>query len=192
MSKTMARYRVLVSLTMLGCAVSANAQDHSSLQQRTPNTLTAAADVRSPRATVGDMAWFAGKWTGTGLGGVTEETWSAPADGAMMGMFRLVKDGKVVFYEFLTLVEEEGSLALKLKLQSRPDWLGREGGLREIPPASDRADDDPVRWADVQARRRPHAGGLPGDPHPRRLRSRGSIQDDASDELMNPFVDRLI
>ena len=42
MSKTMARYRVLVSSTMLGCAVSANAQDHSALQQRTPNTLTAA------------------------------------------------------------------------------------------------------------------------------------------------------
>jgi hypothetical protein len=125
MSKTMARYRVLVSLTMLGCAVSANAQDHSSLQQRTPNTLTAAADVRSPRATVGDMAWFAGKWTGTGLGGVTEETWSAPADGAMMGMFRLVKDGKVVFYEFLTLVEEEGSLALKLK-HFNPDLTGWE------------------------------------------------------------------
>jgi hypothetical protein len=125
MATTMAAYRVLVSCALLGFAVQANAQDHPSLQQRTPNTLTAAADVRSPRATVGDMAWFAGTWTGTGLGGVTEEVWSAPADGAMMGMFRLVKDGKVAFYEFLTLVEEEGSLVLKLK-HFNPDLTGWE------------------------------------------------------------------
>lgn len=125
MSKTTAGYGVLVCLTVLAGAVRARAQDHSSLQQRTPNTLTAAADVRSPRANVADMAWFAGTWTGTGLGGVTEETWSAPADGAMMGMFRLVKDGKVVFYEFLTLVEEAGSLVLKLK-HFNPDLTGWE------------------------------------------------------------------
>jgi hypothetical protein len=50
-----------------------------------------------------------------GLGGVTEETWSAPAGGAMMGMFRMLKGDQVVFYEFLTLVEHEGSLLLKLK-----------------------------------------------------------------------------
>ena len=62
-----------------------------------------------------DIAWFAGRWVGSGLGGETEETWSAPAGGAMMGMFRLVKGGTVVFYEFLTLVEREGSLLLKLK-----------------------------------------------------------------------------
>jgi hypothetical protein len=71
------------------------------------------------------MAWFAGRWTGTGLGGVTEETWSEPAAGAMMGMFRLVKDEKVVFYEFLTLVEHEGSLLLKLK-HFNPDLTGWE------------------------------------------------------------------
>jgi hypothetical protein len=68
-----------------------------------------------PKATLADMAWLAGHWTGTGLGGVSEEVWSEPAAGAMMGMYRLVVGGKVVFYELLTLVEENGSLALKLK-----------------------------------------------------------------------------
>ena len=33
----------------------------------------------------------------------------------MMGMLRLVKDGKIVFYELLTLVEHESSLLLPLK-----------------------------------------------------------------------------
>lgn len=86
-----------------------------SVQPLTQNTITAPAATPGARAAIEDMAWFAGRWTGPGLGGETEETWSAPAGGAMMGMFRLVKGGNVVFYEFLTLVEHEGSLLLKLK-----------------------------------------------------------------------------
>jgi hypothetical protein len=113
-----------VTAAVVGGAVSSATQE-SPLQQRTPNTLTAPAEVLSPRATLQDIAWFAGRWTGTGLGGVTDESWSAPAGGAMMGMFRLVKDGKVVFYEFLTLVEHEGSLLLKLK-HFNPDLTGWE------------------------------------------------------------------
>jgi hypothetical protein len=91
----------------------------------TANTLTAPDDFRSPAATVKDLAWFAGAWTGSGLGGVTDEIWSPPAGGAMMGMFRLVRDGKIVFYEFLTLVEQDGSLLLKLK-HFNPDLTGWE------------------------------------------------------------------
>jgi hypothetical protein len=117
------RYIPLV-LCVLGCAVSAPAQE-SSVQNRTPNTLTASAEVPSPPASLREMAWFAGNWTGQGLGGTCDETWTGPAGGAMMGMFRLVKDGKVVFYEFLTLVEHEGSLLLKLK-HFNPDLTGWE------------------------------------------------------------------
>src|SRR5687768_8740792 len=113
---------IFVAIAILAGGSAAAAQE-SPLQQRTPNTLMAAADVPSPPATLQDMAWFTGRWTGNGLGGETEESWSAPAGGAMMGMFRLVKDGKVVFYEFLTLVEREGSLVLKLK-HFNPDLTG--------------------------------------------------------------------
>jgi hypothetical protein len=52
---------------------------------------------------------------GEGLGGYSEETWSGPAGGAMVGTYRLLKEGKAVFYEFLLLTEENGSLILKLK-----------------------------------------------------------------------------
>lgn len=119
----MARCIPLVFL-VLGCAVPAAAQD-SRLQNRTPNTFMASSEVPSPPATLQGMTWFAGNWTGTGLGGMCEESWSQPAAGAMMGMFRLVKEGKVVFYEFLTLVEHEGSLLLKLK-HFNPDLTGWE------------------------------------------------------------------
>ena len=33
----------------------------------------------------------------------------------MMGMYRMIKDGKPVFYELLLIAEENGSLAIKLK-----------------------------------------------------------------------------
>ena len=95
------------------------------VQPLTPNTFTAPEGTPGARATIDDMAWFAGRWTGPGLGGETEETWSAPSGGTMMGMFRLVRGGKVVFYEFLTLVEHEGTLVLKLK-HFNPDLTGWE------------------------------------------------------------------
>lgn len=80
--------------------------------------LTAAclsAQETRPEATLKDVAWLEGKWYGTGLGGQAEDLWSSPAAGAMPGIFRLVKDGKVVFYELMTMVEVEGSLELRLK-----------------------------------------------------------------------------
>ncbi len=116
---------ILPVAVLLGLAASTASQEALPFTHRTPNTLTASAGVPSPRATLQDMAWLTGQWTGTGLGGVTEESWSSPASSAMMGMFRLVKDEKVVFYEFLTLVEHEGSLLLKLK-HFNPDLTGWE------------------------------------------------------------------
>lgn len=95
------------------------------LEPNTANTLKAPPAFSSPPATLQDMAWFIGQWSGTGLGGTTDEIWSAPAGGAMMGMFRLVRDGTIVFYEFLTLIEQEGSLVLKLK-HFNPDLTGWE------------------------------------------------------------------
>ena len=92
---------------------------------QTPNTIPAPADQPGPKASVNDFAWLTGEWVGTGLGGVSEEAWSTPSAGAMMGMYRLVVGGKVSFYEFLTLVEEHGSVALKLK-HFNPDMTGWE------------------------------------------------------------------
>jgi hypothetical protein len=80
----------------------------------TQNTLRAKAGER-PSASIDAMAWLAGTWTGSGLGGENEEIWSAPRHGVMMGMYRMVKDGKPVFYELLTLSEVEGSLEIRLK-----------------------------------------------------------------------------
>ncbi len=84
-------------------------------ERQTANTLRASAGAAGPPATLDQMKWLIGHWKGTGLGGVSEELWSEPAGGVMMGMYRLVISGKPSFYEFIHLAEENGSLVMKLK-----------------------------------------------------------------------------
>ena len=76
---------------------------------------SASAPEASPEVSVEDLAWLAGVWEGTGLGGECEELWSPPRAGAMIGTFRLFREGEPVFYELLLLAEDEEGLALKVK-----------------------------------------------------------------------------
>ena len=85
----------------------------------------AGGDAARPAAKVADFSWLAGTWAGEGLGGQVDEVWSAPAGGTMVGHFRLVKDGKPVFYEILTLLEVAGSVEMRLK-HVNPDMTGWE------------------------------------------------------------------
>lgn len=94
-------------------------------ERLTENTRKLGTDKKSAPATIKDMQWLAGHLTGEALGGLSEEMWSPPRDGAMMGMYRLVRDGKPIFYELLTLVEENGSLIIRLK-HFNPDMTGWE------------------------------------------------------------------
>jgi len=81
----------------------------------TPNTLRLTNRENSPKARIEDVAWLAGRWTGDFSGGAGEEVFAPPAGDSMIGMFRLVKEGRIVFSELIYIVEEEGSLVLKLK-----------------------------------------------------------------------------
>jgi hypothetical protein len=105
----------------------------------TVSMLPAAAAAQSsaasaPKASLEDFRWLVGHWTGTGLGGTSEELWSAAAGGAMLGSFRQLQDGKVVFYELLTLLERDGTVVLRLK-HFNPDLTGWEekGQVLEFP-----------------------------------------------------------
>ncbi len=109
----------LMALTIL-LSLTALAQE-----KQTEHTLKLSADQQSPPATIADMAWMVGSWTGNALGGVTEEAWAAPSGGSMVGMFRLTQKGKPVFYELTTLTEEGGSLIMRLK-HFNPNMTGWE------------------------------------------------------------------
>jgi hypothetical protein len=102
--------RILPALVLLLIASNSRAEE-----AMTANTLRLSPDQKSPAATIADMQWYAGRWTGAGLGGLNEEVWSPPRNGTMMGMYRLIKDGKPALYELLLITEENGSLAIKLK-----------------------------------------------------------------------------
>ncbi|HBZ38311.1 MAG TPA: hypothetical protein DF712_08520 [Balneola sp.] len=70
---------------------------------------------------INDYTWLVGSWEGDGFGGTSEEIWSVPHNGTMMGMYRHIKNGELIFYEFL-LLDESG---LRLK-HFHPDLKGWE------------------------------------------------------------------
>ncbi len=81
----------------------------------TTNTLIRSENHTPPAATVEDFAWLVGHFRAEALGGWAEEAWSPPEGGSMMGMFRLMRDDAVVFYEMLTLTNDGASVVLRLK-----------------------------------------------------------------------------
>jgi hypothetical protein len=70
----------------------------------TANTFRLADGAQRPAARTADLSWLVG---------------------AMVGFFRLVREGKPVFYEILTIIEIEGSLEMRLK-HVNPDMTGWE------------------------------------------------------------------
>ena len=111
-------------ILLLAAATATTAQAQAP-QGNSPNTLKLPEGATRPRASVTDLAWLAGTWSGEGLGGRIEEVWSTPDGGSMVGYFRLVKDNKPVFYEIMTLIEAEGSVEMRLK-HVNPDMTGWE------------------------------------------------------------------
>jgi hypothetical protein len=89
------------------------------------NTLTHVQGAPRPNARIDDVSWITGHWKGEGLGGISEEIWSAPLAGSMLGSYRMIKDGRAVFYELCTISEESGSLTLRIK-HFHPDLTGWE------------------------------------------------------------------
>lgn len=79
------------------------------------HTIKLSAGEKSPSATLADMAWLTGHWTGEAFGGTNEELWTAPTGKDMSGMYRLLKGGKTIFYELMLVTEVNGSLEFRLK-----------------------------------------------------------------------------
>lgn len=114
------RTLLLSSFLLVAFSICINAQVNN-----TENTLKLADAKASPKATISDMEWIAGNWLGSGLGGVSEEIWSRPQGGVMIGTYRLIVNDKPVFYEMMMLTEKEGSLILRLK-HFDPAFVGWE------------------------------------------------------------------
>lgn len=94
-------------------------------------TLPADNANAAPSINIASASWLVGRWSGEGLGGQIDEAWSPAAGGQMTGHFRLVRDGRPVFYEFLVLEEHAGGLRLRVK-HFNPDMTGWEEKDRSV------------------------------------------------------------
>lgn len=77
------------------------------------------------RAALEDFSFLTGRWSGEAGGARIEEWWMGPDGGALLGMFRVVADGKPVLYEILVLDARPEGPRLLLK-HFGPDLAGRE------------------------------------------------------------------
>ena len=103
-------------LALVGtCAALVIASLSSAADKVTERTWKLSAGEKSPAATLVDMSWLTGHWVGEALGGKTEEIWTKAAGPNMAGMYRLVKGEKTIFYEIMTVTEQDGSLVFRLK-----------------------------------------------------------------------------
>lgn len=85
--------------------VSATAQE-----SLTENTFNRGKDGKVGKANIDLLKPIAGHWKGEAMGGIIEEIWSPPQHGEMLGMLRLIIDGKPSFYELMTISEKDGGL----------------------------------------------------------------------------------
>ena len=69
--------------------------------------LSAGADAQPG---IDRVAWMAGCWSLTVEGRTVDEQWMAPRGGAMLGISRTVKDGRLTAYELVVLRERGDAL----------------------------------------------------------------------------------
>jgi hypothetical protein len=69
---------------------------------------------RTAPATIDDFAWLTGHWVGGEDGEVIAETWGAPHDGLILGMFRQ-DSPRQTFYELFTLAVTEDGVELRIR-----------------------------------------------------------------------------
>jgi hypothetical protein len=87
----------------------------------------AAAAPAPVKATVLQLEWLAGAWSGT-LGDRTiEQHWSAPAGNSIVAMYRSIRNNQVTLYELLAIEQEGDAVVLRIKhFAPGPGLVGRE------------------------------------------------------------------
>lgn len=80
----------------------------------------AAQNERLARATIAQMAWLSGTWSGEGGPVSFEERWTPAAGGAMLAVARTLKGDRMVAFEFLRIVERDGGLVYIAQPNGRP------------------------------------------------------------------------
>jgi hypothetical protein len=72
------------------------------------------------RGTLTHIAWLVGTWSGRNGPVTFEERWTPPAGGAMLAVSRTLKGDRMAAFEFLRIIERDGSLVYIAQPNGRP------------------------------------------------------------------------
>jgi hypothetical protein len=75
----------------------------------------APAPAAAVKATVEQLAWVAGAWTGKLGQRTVEQHWSAPLGGSIIAMYRSIQAAKATLYELLAIEQEGENVVLRIK-----------------------------------------------------------------------------
>ena len=79
------------------------------------------------KATVEQLAWVAGAWTGMLNDRIVEQHWSAPRGGSIIAMYRSIQGNKATLYELLAIEQEGEGVVLRIKhFAPGPGLVSRE------------------------------------------------------------------
>ena len=105
-----------------------------------------------PAAAVEGLAWLEGTWAGERDGVHSDEVWTSARGGALLGVHRDVKDGRMVSWEFLRIQGAGAVITFFASPQSAPPTpftLVESGAMRVV--FENKAHDFPQRilyWLD--------------------------------------------
>lgn len=71
-------------------------------------------------ATIDDLGWLAGAWLGSRGTRAIEERWGPAAGGSMLGTSRTIRRERMVAFEYLRIVERDGTLVYVAQPGGRP------------------------------------------------------------------------
>jgi hypothetical protein len=82
--------------------------------------MAAQATPSAMSVTIDRVAWLHGCWEQVSTQRTVEEQWMAPRAGAMLGMGRTVRDGKLLEYESVMIREDAGGLVYEAHPSGQP------------------------------------------------------------------------
>lgn len=94
-------------------AVKGEMRPVATLYRRSSEALTAPAAATAPAkaaATMAQVSWISGVWSGTSGQTTIEERWTPASGGSMLAVARTMRGGVMSSFEFLCIVERDGSL----------------------------------------------------------------------------------
>jgi uncharacterized protein DUF6265 len=106
------------SLLLIAAASRAAGQQPVGAGTQAPADASKAAaptPAATPKPTLADFAWLAGRWQGAWGPRIAQQVWTSPKAGVMLGTFQLTESENTLVLELFTLAEETDGIKLHLR-----------------------------------------------------------------------------